>query len=369
MEAPESKAYRYFYGSPGWLLRQLSAYRPAGRGGWLLAFGYLLRSCMLIPGMWYERLFRARRIRASRISAQPLFLLGHYRCGTTLLHKLLAANPEWVYPELMDFFFPFFSPRLHAWLFPWVKKALALLHVRNPYFHQYDLRMEDPVEEDLHFAFAVSPVSTYWGFVFSGSAREWLNRTIAFRDEAVRKRWQAGYFYGIQRLSYRKKGKMLVLKSPPSMGRVGALLELFPEARFVYISRKPVDVFRSMEKMANQVIVRQFSVQGLDKDAIREMVLDHYLTLFRAYQAEKGTIPEGRLIEIRYDELMQSPLETIQKVFTTLGLGDWEAYLPHLEAALSKEKAYQPDQNPVPAELEALVKSRLPEIVAEWEAI
>jgi omega-hydroxy-beta-dihydromenaquinone-9 sulfotransferase len=52
-----------------------------------------------------ERWRCGRQIEAARVEA-PLFILGHYRSGTTHLHNLLALDPQFAAPTLFQVFNP-----------------------------------------------------------------------------------------------------------------------------------------------------------------------------------------------------------------------------------------------------------------------
>src|SRR5210317_1805419 len=45
-----------------------------------------------------ESLCFDRRVRQVELESQPVFILGHWRSGTTLLHELLAADPSHMAP-------------------------------------------------------------------------------------------------------------------------------------------------------------------------------------------------------------------------------------------------------------------------------
>ncbi len=50
-----------------------------------------------------ERAVFGRRVARVRLDHPPLFILGHWRSGTTLLHNLLARDPQFVAPTTYRF--------------------------------------------------------------------------------------------------------------------------------------------------------------------------------------------------------------------------------------------------------------------------
>lgn len=67
------------------------------------------------PFQWIDRLFFARRIDQYRFEESPLFILGHWRSGTTLLHNLLTLDPAAGYVTTYHAVFP--NNLKSAWLF------------------------------------------------------------------------------------------------------------------------------------------------------------------------------------------------------------------------------------------------------------
>ena len=54
---------------------------------------------------WETQLY-GRRIDQTVIEHPPVFVLGHWRSGTTLLHNLLTLDPQFTYPNLYSCLFP-----------------------------------------------------------------------------------------------------------------------------------------------------------------------------------------------------------------------------------------------------------------------
>ncbi|MEO8269188.1 MAG: sulfotransferase, partial [Aureliella sp.] len=53
-----------------------------------------------------QSLFHGRRIRETQITAPPIFILGHWRSGTTLLHEMLVGDPQFACPNTFQCFAP-----------------------------------------------------------------------------------------------------------------------------------------------------------------------------------------------------------------------------------------------------------------------
>src|SRR5262245_27448077 len=53
-----------------------------------------------------DHLLYRRRVAQVEISQSPLFILGHWRSGTTFLHELLIRDPEHTFPSTYQCFVP-----------------------------------------------------------------------------------------------------------------------------------------------------------------------------------------------------------------------------------------------------------------------
>lgn len=80
------------------------------------------------------------------------------------------------------------------------------------------------------------------------------------------------------------KPKRLLLKSPCHTGRVRLLLKLFPDARFVYVHRHPLDVFLSSAHMASTTYGYMFLQRPTDAQ-IQEYILKQGEILWGEYEA------------------------------------------------------------------------------------
>jgi len=196
-----------------------------------------------------------------------------------------------------------------------------------------------------------------------------MNATVEFKTPQEKEIWKAAYLYGLKRIAYYQPNRRLVLKSPPSTGRVATLLEIFPDAKFVHISRNPADIFRSLEQLANQVLFAKFSMQTATKPQIRELLIRHYQLLDANFRRDKNLIPDYQLSEVTYDEIMQDALGTIRRMFSDLKLEDWEQYEDELKVAIQKEASYVPNNVPIPIDIQELVAHHFSESCEDWEMI
>jgi hypothetical protein len=54
-------------------------------------------------------------------------------------------------------------------------------------------------------------------------------------------------------------------------------------------------------------------------------MLDLYAQMYKKYFEGRRLIPEGNLVEIKYEDFIQNPLKNVKKIYTTLGLKNFDA--------------------------------------------
>jgi hypothetical protein len=265
----------------------------------------------------------------------PLFVLGHWRTGTTHLHNLLSADPQFAYPNLVQVFHPhtflLSEDRLARFLAPWLPKRRLMDEVV--------VGIETPQEDE--FALAVSTrLSPYLAWAFP---RRWAHyeRYLTFRGvaRAEVERWKAGLLLFLKKLTF-KYDRPLVLKSPPHTGRVRLLLELFPEARFVHIHRDPYTVFQSTQHLE----LAATSTMGLQRASPHDLsarILRRYQTMYDCYLEERALIAPIRLHEVAFEALAHDPLGEMANLYAVLGLPNFAAARPALQAHLRTVKDYR----------------------------
>jgi hypothetical protein len=115
-----------------------------------------------------------------------------------------------------------------------------------------------------------------------------------------------------------------VLKNPANTGRIAQLLELFPDAKFIYLRRNPYAVYKSTLNL-HRTTFQTIGFQDVTDTEIEDNVLHMYAALNQRYAATRALIPEGNLVEIVYEALETNPLAELEQVYTRLRLPGWEA--------------------------------------------
>lgn len=256
-------------------------------------------------------LFCHRRASAVKI-ASPIFVIGHWRSGTTLLHELLSLDPGFTYPSTYSTGAPSHFLLTSRFLKPIIERTLPGTRVMDGMKVGMDLPQED--EFALMLMGAASP---YLCLAFPRQALQILELMDVTRlapSELQYWRNAATRFY--QRVLAERPGQ-LVLKSPGHTARMGVLNKMFPDARFVHIVRDPEEVFSSTLRTWTQ-LVEAHRLQRNDFPG-REFVLRGYELMYECYFRDQPGVDPDRLITIRFDELESDPVRVINGIYTKFG--------------------------------------------------
>ena len=272
----------------------------------------------------------------------PLFVLGHWRTGTTHLHNLLAIDPRFAYPNSYQVCFPHTFLRTEAKAY---QTYAAWIPKRRPQDNVY-ISLETPQEDE--FALSImTACSPYLGWMFPDRARRY-ERYLTFRgvaDEEVR-RWKEALVHFLKKLTW-KYDRPLLLKSPPHTARVRLLLELFPGARFVHIHRNPYRVFQSTAH-TYEAVGPVHALQSRERRPQDEGILRRFGLMYDAFFAERGLIAAGRFHEIGFEELEKDPIGRMRQAYEALGLPDFGGVEGALRRYLDSLTGYRKNELPDP---------------------
>ncbi len=276
-----------------------------------------------------------RRVRSTRVEHAPLFVIGHWRCGTTLLHELLALDERHACPTNYQCFMPahfLLTERLAT-------RCLWFLLPRQRAMDNVPLAWDRPQEDEFALANLGTP-SPYLRIAFPNRPAPYVEYyELEEISPEARRRWQQAFYGFVQALSLRNP-RRLVLKSPTHTFRIPALVELFPDARFVHIVRDPYVTFASTIHLW-KVLYRTQGLQIPRHERLREQVLETYLRMFHRLEETRHLVAPRRFCEVRYEELVRQPVSELRRVYEELELANFAQAQPAVERYVAASKDYQ----------------------------
>lgn len=300
-----------------------------------------------------QSLLYGRKIARTEIDKPPIFIVGHWRSGTTYLHELMCRDPRYAYPTTFDCFAPNHY-LVTSWILP--KVLWILLPSKRP-MDNMSAGFDHPQEDEFALG-AMGAPTPYHRMAFPNEPpchMEMLDMQGV--DSKDLHRWKEVIVRFVKSQTL-QKGKQLILKSPPHTGRIQILSELFPGARFIHIARHPESIFASTHRLWPQLDF----VQGLQvprNEQLTEYVFAAFERMYRGYEAQRESIDSDHLYETRYEDLVQDPIGELQRIYTRLDLGDFDTVKTNLEAYLGDTKDYKTNRHPeLPPEIRQQIRDR-----------
>ncbi len=292
---------------------------------------------MLTTALSYFDEWRYQSIsRNLEIRKAPIYILGHWRSGTTLLHNLLCSHNNIAYPTTYQTVFPnnlFFFTGL-------IKGIMQYFLPERRLVDRVEMHVDFPQEEDFALGNEIGFSFYYW-FYFPDDYQRITDEYLALptRDEEKIQQYKQGYEKFIKRCMLHVAGEQYIAKNPPNMGRIPFLLEMFPGSRFVYIERNPYEVLLSTFRF-HKGFLKTLQLQDMDDETLWKFIFQTYVLLYDMYQDNKHLIPPGNLVELKYEELVSDP----EGIYKSLHLGmfsDLEANEEKLKKVLQNHRNHK----------------------------
>jgi omega-hydroxy-beta-dihydromenaquinone-9 sulfotransferase len=298
---------------------------------------YLIRIFFLFQSACWSSLFAfiekkqvGKKIDSLPPVRDPIFIIGHWRTGTTFLHKLMSLHPDLTVPTLYDVAIP--DSCLTS--YPYYSRFMRLMVSKQRPMDKVKLGIQEP-QEDEYALFRLTGFSPLERLIFPKRSRYFLLDHPSYLPEnTARDEWRNKIMLFFKKLHF-KSGKRIVSKNPFNSMRIPELLSLFPDACFIHICRHPFDVVPSTQHMF-EIVQRQNILNAKsNRPTIEEvsLVLKEILDRIRS---DVKVIPTGRFYQIKYEDLESNPLKSLEHLFVSLGIPVPVPFIVNIEKYLAE---------------------------------
>jgi hypothetical protein len=326
------------------------------------AMALILSGLSFVNGIFWaiQSLLYRRRIKETKIEGDPIFVIGHWRSGTTLLHELLVLDDRHTYPDTYTCFAPNHF-LVSGWLF---KPSLKFLLPKRRPIDNMAAGWDRPQEDEFALCNMGIP-SPYLNAAFPNSPLhypEYLD--LRKVPPAGVQRWKDGLLWFLKCLTV-DHPKRIVLKSPPHTARVKVLLEMFPKAKFLHIVRDPYVIYPSTINLWKR-LYRDQGLQMPNYQGLDEYVFDTLNRMYDAFESDRALIGPGQFCEVRYEDLVAKPIDQMQGVYEQLELGGFDAVRPAMERYFTQQKDYKTNRYEMTPELQAEITRRWSKYIEKY---
>lgn len=309
---------------------------------------------------YLQKLIWGRRERETQILHAPLFIIGHWRSGTTLLHELLTLDPHHTYPTTYECMAP-----NHFLLTEWCYSRLFqfLLPSQRP-MDNMPVAWNRPQEDEFALCNLGLP-SPYLTIAFPNRRPQYPEYfdLVNVPPKAL-ERWKAGFLRFLRQVTMRNP-KRIVLKSPTHTYRIKILLDLFPDARFVHIVRNPYVVFASTVYLW-QSLYAHYGLQHPTCEGLEQYVFDNFLHMYDKLEESRHLVAPSRFYELRYEDLVRDPIEQVRAIYEHLELGDFAEVLPQLKQYAAETATYTTNRYTLSSELRDAITQRWGPVIRRY---
>jgi len=307
-----------------------------------------------------QDLIWGRQLREMEVAYAPLFIIGHWRAGTTLLHELLTLDQRHTYPTTYECFFPhhfLLTERYFTRLFRF------FLPSQRP-MDNMAMAWDRPQEDEFALCNLGQP-SPYWTIAFPNCRPQYPTYFDLENvpPEALH-RWEQCFLRFLKQLTVRNP-KRIVLKSPTHTYRLKALLDLFPNALFVHIVRNPYVVFPSTVRMWQSLYLDQ-GLQNPKFEGLEDYVFDNFLHMYDKLEETRSLVDASRFYELRYEDLVKDPIKQVGAIYEHLELGDFAQVLPKLKQYMANTADYKTNRYELSPKLHDTITQRWGHVIRRY---
>ena len=141
--------------------------------------------------------------------------------------------------------------------------------------------------------------------------------------------------------------------------------EMFPNAKFIYLKRNPYTVFESTRSFFTNTI-QPLRLQDITNEQIEANFIEVYRRLFYKYEEEKHLIPEGNLVEVKFEDFEKDAFAMTENIYGTLNLPGFKESKADIEKYLGKKKGYKKNQYKYEDRTVRLVEENWGMALKEW---
>lgn len=306
-----------------------------------------------------QKIVFGRRVANTVMADPPIFVIGHWRTGTTLLHELLVLDDRFIGPSGFECVVP-----QHFLLTERLAPLAGFMVSKHRAMDNMDSSLSHPQEDEFVWVMQGQP-SPYLTLAFPNRPPEherYLDLEQLTPQELAA--WKRPLLRFVQQLYFRHR-KTVVLKNPNHSFRIKVLLDVFPQAKFIHIVRDPYVVYPSSIHLLKS-LSRVHSLQRPTFEGLDERVLATYVDLYRKVDEGRELVDPSRFYELRYEDLIADPEAQLRGLYEHLALGDFEQYLPRLRQYLAEHVDYRTNRYELTAEQRAAVDENWGDVIDRY---
>ncbi len=273
---------------------------------WLSLYPFyliLMRLCLLLDNIFF------RDYKKVEVN-EPVFIIGHYRSGSTFLQRFLENEKGLKSMTLGDVLMP-------SILFHWLFKGLLSLSLKSLPDSMFN--NEEGIGHKKGMDLSEEDQSIFWFYLTGESPMlETTYMADSYKYHSKLYYEYNGYSsYGTkkliqylkkcyQRYLYRVGCGRILSKSPPFTCYMRTILDIFPDGKFIYLARTPHEVIPSWLSLCKAQFIETFG-ESHKKNKMYKERYRQSVELYKYFERVKNLNEfRDRIYYVNYDKLMNN---------------------------------------------------------------
>lgn len=299
---------------------------------------FLMRMCLLSDNIFFREYKKAE-------VKEPVFIIGHYRSGSTFLQRFLEKEKGLRSMTLGDVLMP-------SILFHWLFKGLLTLSLKSLPDSMFN--NEEGIGHKMGVDLSEEDQSIFWFYLTGESPMlETSYMADSYKYHSKLHYEYSGYYnYGTdkliqflkkcyQRYLYRVGGGRILSKSPPFTCYMRTLLDTFPDGKFIYLVRTPYEVIPSWLSLCKAQFTETFGESRIKNKMYKERYRQS-VELYKYFERIKNLNEfKNRIYYVNYDELMNNFEEVYTGMLKFLGIKLTDSTEKRIKEQGDKQRRYK----------------------------
>ncbi len=245
--------------------------------------------------------------------SSPIIVSGLPRSGTTFLFDLLQCDTNLRAPLTWEIFdmMPIANTKSIK-LFKIFKTKLKLMLIKSLMPNLMNMHpMDASLPEECQQIMSIDFKSIFWAYSANVPEYEALLRTCDYSSAIL---WHSRFLQALETVD---KPKNWLLKDPCHIQHIPEILQIYPDAKFIFIHRNPLEVIPSISSLTSHL--REPFTKNINKVDIGQKALSFWKNAIERFILDRNLIPKKQVIDISFSNLIVDPLKNISSIYKAFG--------------------------------------------------
>ena len=276
---------------------------------------------------------------------KPIFIIGHPRSGTSFVHHLFAQSDEIATFKTWHIIFPALTARV---LFkPLINYLIKRRTILVPKEVGHQVVFDEPEEEELLFGYNLDTQFFLIGTLLGFDNDDY--KEFRFHDNQPKTpRIKSAMLLKscFQRHIYDTGKTQIFAQTHFSTHRIMTLLEVFPDAKFIYLHRTPYETLPSFFSLIYNFLDMLYGMNRFSSDHMHRFFENRYngsVDLYRYFFDlwHTGKINSENVLILSYENLMNDLVNVFNQIITFTGIEGSTELKDYVERQAMQQRQYK----------------------------